>query len=94
MHLIYYASAGPHEVDVFTTGPAGTPCPPGINGLPITRSKSACDILQIGQPRPLQTFEAGSITVSEGDLIYIARADRLLSERTLGIKFCARRNCG
>jgi hypothetical protein len=91
---IYYGSAGPHELDVFTTGSAGIPCPPGTNGLPITRSKTACDILQIGQPRPLHTFEAGSIKVSQGDLIYIARADRLLSDRTLAIKFCARPNCG
>jgi hypothetical protein len=91
---IYYASVGSHELDVFTTGPAGITCPPGTNALPITRSKSACDILQIGQPRPLQTFDAGSIQASQGDLIYIARADRLLSERTLAIKFCARPNCG
>jgi Fibronectin type III domain len=91
---IYYGNDGSHELDVFTTGPAGLPCPPGTNGLPITKSKSGCDILQIGQPRPLQTFEWGSIKVSAGDLIYIARPDRLLSDRTLAIKFCAGPGCG
>jgi hypothetical protein len=42
---IYYGNDGAHELDVFTTGPAGTQCPPG-------NQRDADHQIQIGVPYP------------------------------------------
>ena len=84
---ISFDNVAPHEAMVFTTPSEGIQCTP--DGLLKGDRVGDCNILHFAQPNPLPTAEAGQVQVSRGDLVYLARADQQLSDRTLAIKFTA-----
>jgi Fibronectin type III domain len=84
---ITYEAAGSHEVTVFTTGAIGIQS--SVDGLPIGKW-SAFDLSEAGVEqiqRSLRPGELGQIEVSTGDLVYVARADHMVTDRTVGVVF-------
>jgi Fibronectin type III domain len=85
---IGYTNTGIHDVTVFTTGSHGIQCNPGV---PVNQLDQAglesCEILQIQEADPLVPGAGESMSVSKDQLVYIARAEALISDRTLAIQF-------
>jgi hypothetical protein len=76
-------------VTVFTTGPDGVHAKVHA-GLPIGASpddylKASYGVLQI--QRDVKPGDLGRVDVTEGQLFYIARADEMLTERTIRVHF-------
>jgi Fibronectin type III domain len=81
-------NTGPHGVTVFTTAAEGIRCS-ATNDDPIRDWKESertrCGLLQVSPE--MDPFDQFTFQVSAGDLVYIARIDKFLSDRTLAIQF-------
>jgi hypothetical protein len=84
---INYMNVGTHEVTVFTTGPAGIPDETPRDIAPIgdwrTSLLEQAGVLQI--QRDLPPGASSQTDVEAGQLVYIARADKMTTERTIAI---------
>jgi hypothetical protein len=84
---ITYEGAGSHEVTVFTTGAIGIQS--SVDGRPIGKwspfELSEARVEQI--QRSLRPGELGQIEVATGDLVYVARADHMVTDRPVGVVF-------
>ena len=85
---VTYTNLGIHNVTLFTTGPSGIQCaPPLFEDLSVGEQLRECGAVQVNEG--LAVNASSQTDVEAGQLVYIARADKTSTSRTIAVNFTA-----